>query len=129
MYHQFKQRPTWDHRDADGESADHPTDIMGGIRVDAISQMSTSAGAVRRRRLAPACIGANGWAELRCRICWCSASAPASTRPSSQGTPAPQICAGQIESAARATMARVRARREPPDGEGPYKIPSTKLQT
>ena len=53
--------------------------MMGGIRVDGDSQMSTRARPVRGgRSRGRTCTAPTAWAAIRCPTCWCSASAPAS---------------------------------------------------
>ena len=71
------------HRDADGDRPDHPLHHGRHPRRRRDPDVD-GARAVRRRRVrGRVCTAPTGWAATRCRTCWCSASAPASTRRSS----------------------------------------------
>ena len=84
MYHQFKQLADIDITKEPMEVGPTTHYMMGGVRVDADTQMSQRARACSPPASAPAGITApTGWAATRCPTCWCSASAPASTRRSS----------------------------------------------
>ena len=81
MYHQFKELADIDITKEPMEVGPTTHYIMGGVRVDGDTQMSTRARAVRRRRVRRrASTAPTGWAATRCPTCWSSASAPASTR-------------------------------------------------
>ena len=81
MYHQFKQLADIDITKEPMEVGPTTHYVMGGVRVDADTQMSTRARPVRRRRVrGRASTAPTGWAATRSRTCSSSASAPASTR-------------------------------------------------
>ena len=85
MYHQFKQLADLDITKEPMEVGPTTHYIMGGVRVDGDTQMSTRARPVRRGRVRRrASTARTGSAATRSRTCSCSASAPASTRRSSR---------------------------------------------
>ena len=96
--------------------------IMGGVRVDADTQMSTRARACSPPASAPpGCTARTAWAATRCPTCWCSASAPASTRRSSRSEHAarPTSTPTQVDEAARRALAPFE---RGDGGESPYQI-------
>ena len=99
MYHQFKELGDIDITKEPMEVGPTTHYIMGGIRVDGDTQMSTRAGPVRRRRVrGRASTAPTGSAATRCPTCSCSASARASTRPSSRRrTRAARVDEAQVE--------------------------------
>ena len=106
MYHQFKQLADIDITKEPMEIGPTTHYMMGGVRVDADTQMSDVPGLVRRRRMrAPDCTAPTAWAAIRSPTCWSSASAPASTPRSSPRKTAP----GTIDHATRSTTRRERA--------------------
>ena len=84
MYHQFKQLADIDITQQPMEVGPTTHYIMGGIRVDADTQMSGCRACSRRANARPASTGRIGWAATRSRISWCSANAPVSSRRSSR---------------------------------------------
>ena len=113
MYHQFKQLADIDITKEPMEVGPTTHYIMGGVRVDGDTQMSTVPGPVRRGRMSrPGCTAPTGWAAIRSPTCWCSASAPASTPPSSPRTSAPAAI-NEAEVDARGREALAPFEREP----------------
>ena len=85
MYHQFKELADIDITKEPMEVGPTTHYIMGGVRVDGDTQMSTMPGSLRRGRMRRrASTAPTGSAATRCPTCSCSASAPASTRRSSR---------------------------------------------
>ena len=85
MYHQFKELADIDITKEPMEVGPTTHYMMGGVRVDGDTQMSTRARACSPPASAPpGCTAPTGSAATRCRTCSSSASAPASTRPSSR---------------------------------------------
>jgi succinate dehydrogenase / fumarate reductase flavoprotein subunit len=120
MYHQFKQLADLDITQEPMEIGPTTHYIMGGVRVDADSQMSSVPGLFAAGECAAGINGATGSEATRCPTSSCSASAPASTRRKyaqahDHGRPATT----EVDEAARLAL-------EPfdrgPSGEGPYQV-------
>ena len=89
MYHQFKQLADLDITQEPMEVGPTTHYMMGGIQVDAESQMSSRARDYSRRaNVRPDCTERIAWAETRFPTCWYSANAPASTPRNSPKTTA-----------------------------------------
>ena len=112
MYHQFKQLADIDITKEPMEVGPTTHYMMGGIRVDGDTQMSTVPGLFAAASAPPDCTARTGSAATRCRTCWCSASGRASTRRSSRGAqPAGTLDPTEVDDAARRRAGAVRARR------------------
>ena len=113
MYHQFKQLADIDITTTPMEVGPTTHYIMGGVRVDGDTQMSTVPGPLRRRRVRRRIARRQpAGRAIRSPTCWCSASGPASSRRHSRGTHRPgEIDVAEVDE--RSAGARpVRARRE-----------------
>ena len=83
MYHQFKELADVDITTAPMEVGPTCHYMMGGVRVDDETQESTVPGLVRGRRSGRRhARGESAGRQLAVRPAWCSASGPASSRPS-----------------------------------------------
>ena len=80
MYHQFKELADIDITKEPMEIGPTTHYIMGGVRVDGDTQMSTVPGLFAAANARPASTARIASAAIRCRTCSSSASAPASTR-------------------------------------------------
>ena len=80
MYHQFKQLADIDITAVPMEVGPTPHYIMGGVRVDSDTQMSTVPGLFAAGECAAGINGANRLVGIRCRICSSSANAPVNMR-------------------------------------------------
>ena len=108
MYHQFKQLADIDITEEPMEVGPTTHYMMGGIRVDGDTQMSDRARPVCGRRMCGGSASAPiAWAEIRCPICWSSASGPANMPPSSRR----KIQRGNVDKAQIDEAARDRSRR------------------
>jgi succinate dehydrogenase / fumarate reductase flavoprotein subunit len=79
MYHQFKQLADIDITKEPMEVGPTTHYMMGGVSVDAETQMSTCRACSRPANAPRDCTEPTGWAAIRSRTSWCSASARAST--------------------------------------------------
>ncbi len=118
MYHQFKQLADIDITKDPMEIGPTTHYMMGGVRVDADTQMSDVPACSRPANAARDCTAPIAWAAIRSPICWCSASARASMRRSS-----PKIIRrasvdnAQVDEVARQSLEALRAAgREPVSG-------------
>ena len=80
MYHQFKQLADLDITKEPMEVGPTTHYMMGGIRVDGDSQMSTVPGCLPREKWRPGCTARIGWAAIRSPIWWSSGGAPGALR-------------------------------------------------
>jgi succinate dehydrogenase / fumarate reductase flavoprotein subunit len=122
MYHQFKQLADIDITAVPMEVGPTTHYIMGGIRVDGDSQMSTVPGCSRRASARRACTARTGWAATRCRPAGVRQAAGEYAAKFAKERGAVAIDEAQIASASRARWRHSNAARRPPDAEGPYKI-------
>ena len=119
MYHQFKELADVDITAEPMEIGPTCHYVMGGVEVDADTELSRVSPACTPWASAPAaCTGPTGSAATRCRTCWSSAGAPA--RPprrtpvrSAGARPRGRRGGGQGGRAERAGAVRGRRRREP----------------
>ncbi len=112
------------HQGADGGRPDHALHHGRHSRRRRHADVER-AGPVRRRRVrGRACTAPIAWAAIRSPICWSSASAPASTPPSSpRSSAATQVDAGAGRSGGARDAGAVRARRRHPGRRGPVPDP------
>ncbi len=104
-------------------SARRPTTRWAASASTATRRCRRCRASSRRASARRACTAPTAWAATRCRTCWCSASAPASTPRSSRASAAPStIDAGQIDAAARTALAPFERGAAGGDAEAPYKI-------
>ena len=83
MYHQFMELAEVDITKEPMEIGPTCHYVMGGVEVDPDSAASRrSPACTRPARWQAACMAPTAWVATRSAICWCSASEPASTRPS-----------------------------------------------
>ena len=114
MYHQFKQLADIDITSEPMEVGPTTHYVMGGIRVDGDTQMSTVPGSSPPANQPPDCTAPTGSAEIHFRICSCSGSSPASMRRVMRGEASPAKVdrdAGRSERAVCARAIRARRRR------------------
>ena len=125
MYHQFKQLADLDITETPMEIGPTTHYIMGGIRVDADSQMSTVPGLFAAGECAAGLHGANrlGGNSLSDLLVFGKRAGEFAAKYAKEH-PAPQVPAAQIEAAAKATLAPFErgAAAGPSAAEGPYKI-------
>ncbi|MEA2696958.1 MAG: succinate dehydrogenase / fumarate reductase, flavoprotein subunit [Myxococcales bacterium] len=121
MYHQFKQLADIDITEVPMEVGPTTHYIMGGIRVDADSQMSTVPGLFAAGECAAGLHGANrlGGNSLSDLLVFGKRAGQYAATYAKESRPV-EIRPDQIEAAARAAMAPFE--RGVGDGEGPYKI-------
>ena len=74
------------HQGADGSRSDHSLHDGRRFAWMAIRRCRTCRDFSRQAKWPRDCTARTGWAEIRCPICWCSASAPGSSRRSSPST-------------------------------------------
>ena len=103
MYHQFKQLADIDITKEPMEIGPTTHYMMGGVRWTPIRRCRPCPACSRRENAARDCMARTGWAEIRCRIWWCSASARASTPRSSR-----KNTTGRINRRRRSTKPRAR---------------------
>ena len=89
MYHQFKQLADVDITEVPMEVGPTTHYMMGGVRVDGDTQMSTVAGLFAAGECAAGCTARTAWEATRFPTCWSSASARADMPPSLPGRTAP----------------------------------------
>ncbi len=100
-----------------------PTTSWAASASTATRRCRRCPGCSRRASARRACTAPTAWAATRCRTCWCSASGPASTPPSSRASAARStIDEAQIEAASRAALAPFERAAAGGDAEAPYKI-------
>jgi succinate dehydrogenase / fumarate reductase, flavoprotein subunit len=115
MYHQFKQLADIDITTTPMEVGPTTHYMMGGVRVDGETQMSTVPGLFAAGECAAGCTAPTGSAATRSPTCSSSASAPASMRPSTRGRrrrdPWTKRCSRALRGRTRAVRARGTAAR------------------
>jgi succinate dehydrogenase / fumarate reductase flavoprotein subunit len=124
MYHQFKQLADLDITETPMEVGPTTHYIMGGIRVDADTQMSTVPGLYAAGECAAGLHGANrlGGNSLSDLLVFGKRAGEHAAKYAKEAG-APQVAAGDIEAAARAALAPFeRGTGGAADAEGPYKI-------
>jgi succinate dehydrogenase / fumarate reductase flavoprotein subunit len=126
MYHQFKQLADLDITETPMEIGPTTHYIMGGIRVDADTQMSNVPGLFAAGECAAGLHGANrlGGNSLSDLLVFGKRAGEHAAKYVKEQASAPQIAPAQIEGAARTTMAPFErgAAASAADAEGPYKI-------
>jgi len=80
MYHQFKQLADIDITTEPMEVGPTTHYMMGGVRVDAESQMSESPASLPQENARRDSMAQIALEAILCPICWCSASEPATSR-------------------------------------------------
>jgi succinate dehydrogenase / fumarate reductase flavoprotein subunit len=126
MYHQFKQLADLDITETPMEVGPTTHYIMGGIRVDGDTQMSTVPGLFAAGECAAGLHGANrlGGNSLSDLLVFGKrAGEHAAKYAKDLGASGPKVAAGEIDAAARAALAPFeRGAAGGADAEGPYKI-------
>jgi succinate dehydrogenase / fumarate reductase flavoprotein subunit len=123
MYHQFKQLADLDITETPMEIGPTTHYIMGGIRVDADSQMSTVPGLFAAGECAAGLHGANrlGGNSLSDLLVFGKRAGEFAAK-YAKDNPAPQVAPAQIDAAARAALAAFERGAAGGDAEVPYKI-------
>ena len=121
MYHQFKELGNLDiTKTADGSRPDDALRHGRRPRRSRQPDVARSPACSPAANVRPASTGPTGSAAIRCPTCWCSASGPASSRPSLPRTKSPgQVDDDQVEDAARWALSFIDA---PAGDENPYKV-------